>query len=53
MQNGHGYPSDYAWHFGDRTDYPAMQHEAEHDLRSPCGMNGCGSAGAGRRDSGA
>ncbi len=33
MQNGHHYPSEYAWHFGERTDHPATQHEVVDDLR--------------------
>ena len=33
MENGHSYPSEYAWHFGERTDHPATQHEVVDDLR--------------------
>ena len=33
MENGHHYPSEYAWHFGERTDHAATQHEVVDDLR--------------------
>ena len=33
MQNGDSYPSEYAWHFGGRTDHPATQHEVVDELR--------------------
>ena len=33
MDNGHHYPSEYAWHFGERTDHPATQHEVVDELR--------------------
>ena len=33
MENGHSYPSEYAWHFGERTDHPATQHEVVDELR--------------------
>ena len=33
MQNGHHYPSEYAWHFGECTDHPATQHDVVDDLR--------------------
>ncbi len=31
--NGHNYPSEYAWHFGERTDHPVTQHEVVDELR--------------------
>ncbi len=34
MENGHSYPSEYAWHFGERSDHPATQHEVVDELRS-------------------
>ena len=33
MDNGHNYPSEYALHFGERTDHPATQHEVVDELR--------------------
>ena len=33
MENGHNYPSEYAWHFGERTDHPANQREVVDELR--------------------
>ncbi len=33
MENGHSYPSEYAWHFGKRTDHSATQHEVVDELR--------------------
>ncbi len=33
MENGHSYPSEYAWHFGKRTDHPATQHDVVDELR--------------------
>ena len=33
MENGHSYPSQYAWHFGKRTNHPATQHEVVDELR--------------------
>ena len=33
MENGHNYPSEYAWHFGKRTDHPATQREVVDELR--------------------
>ena len=33
MENGHHYPSEYAWHFGERTDHPATQHDVVDELR--------------------
>jgi hypothetical protein len=33
MDNGQHYPSEYAWHFGERTDHPATQHEVVDELR--------------------
>ncbi len=33
MENGHSYPSEYSWHFGERTDHPATQHEVVDELR--------------------
>ncbi len=33
MENGHHYPSEYAWHFGERTDHPSTQHEVVDELR--------------------
>ena len=33
MENGHSYPSEYAWHFGERSDHPAIQHEVVDELR--------------------
>ena len=34
MDNGHNYPSEYAWHFGERrTDRPATQREVVDELR--------------------
>ena len=33
MENGHHYPAEYAWHFGERTDHPATQREVVDELR--------------------
>ena len=33
MENGHHYPSEYAWQFGERRDHRAMQHDVVDDLR--------------------
>ena len=33
MENGHQYPSEYAWHFGERTKHPVTQHQVVDDIR--------------------
>ena len=33
MENGHSYPSEYAWHFGERSDHPSTQREVVDELR--------------------
>ena len=33
MENGHIYPSDYAFLFGQRTDHPASHHAVVDELR--------------------
>ena len=33
MENGHSYPSEYAWHFGERSDHPATQREVVDELQ--------------------
>ena len=33
MDNGHHYPSEYTWHFGERVDHPATQHQVVGELQ--------------------
>ncbi|MDO8611982.1 MAG: hypothetical protein Q7R32_04075 [Dehalococcoidia bacterium] len=33
MENGHVYPSDYAFRFGEREDHPATHHAVVDELR--------------------
>ena len=39
MENGHSYPSEYAWNFGERSYHPATQRAVVDELRRPYGSD--------------